>query len=534
MQHDFNIANQSFPATRTDLNNALQALASNSSGDAEPSTTFANQWWYETDTNTLKLRNEANNAWLSFATVDQSTAAWTLAHDVDITGTLTSDGLTVAGATSLTGNLTVDGGTIKLDGNYPVGTNNVALGDTALDSLTSGIRNTAIGSWALTANTTGNENTAVGELSLAANTTGASNTAFGRASLNANTTASYNTAYGTDTLQVNTTGASNTAIGQAALVSNTTASNNTAVGYKALYSNTTGEQNIAVGGDAGDAITTGSYNTLVGYNSGGAMSTGTYNAFYGRSSGSAMTTGGKNTILGSYNGNQGGLDIRTSSNNIVLSDGDGNPRLYIDSSGHFLYGKFSAASSVPGIRFAGDAPGYAEFTRDAGNPLVLNRITNDGDLIRFYQNDVLEGTISVSGSTVSYNGGHLARWSQTADNTRIDGLVKGTVLTNLDQMAVWGDEEIGMPMPSITPNISLGNLLNILAMIVAVSIAWANISNVAQANSRDVGKNDLRINDVEVRVRTLENNQSRTDERLINIIEMLNRIDGRLEKMEGN
>jgi hypothetical protein len=92
-QHDFNIANQGFPATRADLNNALQALASNSSGDAEPSTTFANQWWYETDTNTLKLRNEANNAWLSFATVDQTTAAWTLAHDVTV-----SNGLTVNGA----------------------------------------------------------------------------------------------------------------------------------------------------------------------------------------------------------------------------------------------------------------------------------------------------------------------------------------------------------------------------------------------------------------------------------------------------
>jgi hypothetical protein len=95
-QHDFNIANQGFPATRADLNNALQALASNSSGDAEPSTTFANQWWYETDTNTLKLRNEANNAWLSFATVDQSTAAWTLAHDVDITGTLLVTGVLTA------------------------------------------------------------------------------------------------------------------------------------------------------------------------------------------------------------------------------------------------------------------------------------------------------------------------------------------------------------------------------------------------------------------------------------------------------
>ena len=71
-QHDFNIANQSFPATRTDLNNALVALASNSSGDAEPATKYANQFWYETDTNTLKLRNEANDAWISIAVLDQS------------------------------------------------------------------------------------------------------------------------------------------------------------------------------------------------------------------------------------------------------------------------------------------------------------------------------------------------------------------------------------------------------------------------------------------------------------------------------
>ena len=71
-QHDFNIANQSFPATRTDLNNALVALASNSSGDAEPATKYANQFWYETDTNTLKLRNEANDDWISIAVLDQS------------------------------------------------------------------------------------------------------------------------------------------------------------------------------------------------------------------------------------------------------------------------------------------------------------------------------------------------------------------------------------------------------------------------------------------------------------------------------
>tara|TARA_R110000824_G_scaffold148888_2_gene318840 strand:+ start:128 stop:1024 length:897 start_codon:yes stop_codon:yes gene_type:complete len=74
-QHDFNIANQSFPATRTDLNNALAALASNSSGDTEPGTTYANQWWYETDTNILKIRNEANNGWVDVITLDASMTA---------------------------------------------------------------------------------------------------------------------------------------------------------------------------------------------------------------------------------------------------------------------------------------------------------------------------------------------------------------------------------------------------------------------------------------------------------------------------
>ena len=70
-------------------------------------------------------------------------------------GTLT--GLTV------NGNVSIDGGTIKLDGNYPTGTNNVALGDQALDDGSlSGASNTAIGYNTLTANTSGNVNTGIG------------------------------------------------------------------------------------------------------------------------------------------------------------------------------------------------------------------------------------------------------------------------------------------------------------------------------------------------------------------------------------
>ena len=71
-QHDYNIANQTFPNTRTDINNALSAVASNNSGTAAPSTTFANQWFYETDTNLLQIRNEDNDAYITIAELDQT------------------------------------------------------------------------------------------------------------------------------------------------------------------------------------------------------------------------------------------------------------------------------------------------------------------------------------------------------------------------------------------------------------------------------------------------------------------------------
>ena len=72
-QHDFTIANQTASSARSDINDALQALVSNNSGDSAPTTTFANMWWYETDTNLLKIRNEGDNAWINVAYVNQST-----------------------------------------------------------------------------------------------------------------------------------------------------------------------------------------------------------------------------------------------------------------------------------------------------------------------------------------------------------------------------------------------------------------------------------------------------------------------------
>jgi hypothetical protein len=68
-QHDYIIANQSGAAFRSDLNNGLAAIVSQNSGAAQPSTTYAYQWWADTTTGLLKIRNAANNAWITIGTL---------------------------------------------------------------------------------------------------------------------------------------------------------------------------------------------------------------------------------------------------------------------------------------------------------------------------------------------------------------------------------------------------------------------------------------------------------------------------------
>ena len=118
-----NIANQGFPATRADLNNALQALASNNSGTSAPSTTFANQWWYDTTNNKLYIRNEANNAWIQVAVLDQTNNEWQIttgviqAKDSDGLVFKTDDGTTRLSIADADGAVTMGSATLSTDGN---------------------------------------------------------------------------------------------------------------------------------------------------------------------------------------------------------------------------------------------------------------------------------------------------------------------------------------------------------------------------------------------------------------------------------
>lgn len=71
-QHDQNIANDTGAAVRTDLNNALGALFTLSSGATAPATTIAHMFWADTTSGTLKRRNAANTGWIVVRTLDES------------------------------------------------------------------------------------------------------------------------------------------------------------------------------------------------------------------------------------------------------------------------------------------------------------------------------------------------------------------------------------------------------------------------------------------------------------------------------
>ena len=111
--HDYSLANQSGSAFRSDLNNALSAIASNNSSSTDPATTFAFQFYADTGDSTLKIRNAANSAYINVSAVGGIGTA--------------NLGLALAASPTFTGTATF-GGNILMSG---TGTIDIPVGTTA-------------------------------------------------------------------------------------------------------------------------------------------------------------------------------------------------------------------------------------------------------------------------------------------------------------------------------------------------------------------------------------------------------------------
>jgi len=124
-QHDYNIANQSFPSFRSDLNSALSAIQTNNSGTSLPTGAVAGQIWLDTTnaTNpTLKFYDGSDS--ISLATINYT------ANTVDFNDSAISTPLAV------TGNATA-GAELRLPEDTDNGSNYVAL--KAADSIASNL-----------------------------------------------------------------------------------------------------------------------------------------------------------------------------------------------------------------------------------------------------------------------------------------------------------------------------------------------------------------------------------------------------------
>jgi hypothetical protein len=133
----------------------------------------------------------------------------------------------------------------------------------------------------------------------------------------------------------------------------------------------------------------------------------------------------------------------------TTADGANSPteRMRITSGGNVLVAKTAVGDpSVVGCELG--AAGYGLFTRASESVLIVNRTTDDGTLVSLRQSNIEEGTISVAGTTVSFNGAHLSRWSQIPGIDPYNKVVRpeilrGTVMSNLDEMCDWTCPESG-------------------------------------------------------------------------------------------
>ena len=337
-QHDYIINNATFPNVRSDLNLALGAVATNNAGDDAPSTTYANQWWFDSNGNTLYMRNKDNDAWVTILTIGATSdtvtsveGASTLAG-IDDQSSSNDDQITITD-TAVVINEDSDDLDFRVESNGNAnaifvngGTDSVTIGASGVVQTVAGVplysadSSIYIGQDVSGTDDTAQFNVAIGFTTLDAITTGDSNVAIGYNAMTANTTGGSNISIGKSALGTNTTGSSNIAIGLDALLNPDTESHNLGIGNGALGGTISGgEYNVAVGNYTLDALTSGDFNTAVGYQAGSAITTGSNNTLLGRYSGLAIQGGGFNTCVG----HEAGSAITSGSNTIMIGHDSG-------------------------------------------------------------------------------------------------------------------------------------------------------------------------------------------------------------------
>ena len=101
-----------------------------------------------------------------------------------------------------------------------------------------------------------------------------------------------------------------------------------------------------------------------------------------------------------------------------------------------------------------------------------------------------------------------------------------------------------MTKPQIENKMSIGNILNLLALVVAVAVGWGimrergestreNMTELRDTLRQEVTTRREGQGALEARIRALESSQARADERFNSVLQVLGRIEARLERIEA-
>jgi hypothetical protein len=140
-----------------------------------------------------------------------------------------------------------------------------------------------------------------------------------------------------------------------------------------------------------------------------------------------------------------GTSTNTSARLYVTSSGASENTAYFygnnQDDGHTIVGYTWHAHSGNVLRIYQDSTasdGYTSFfhTDASTTPMYINRNGGDGNIIDFAQGGTVEGSVSISGSTTSYNAFTGSHWSRLIDNSK-PTILRGTVMETLDEMCVW-------------------------------------------------------------------------------------------------
>jgi hypothetical protein len=148
-QHDYDLANQSGAAFRSDLNDALDAIVTQNSGATEPSTMFARMFWADTTAGLLKIRNASNTDWVTVGTMASANLGLLPLAGGTMTGALNLAMGTGAGTAVAIGKAHVNTTAV---GNVGTGTDDLMSYTLPANSLSANGKGVRVTAWGTTAN----------------------------------------------------------------------------------------------------------------------------------------------------------------------------------------------------------------------------------------------------------------------------------------------------------------------------------------------------------------------------------------------